>query len=79
METKIITKPNMQRILKDLRTMPFCDVQKISNGYLVTAKRDGKTIRKGDVLLKAMIGTSGYLVRSEPGLLDVSGDARGYR
>ena len=79
METKIITKPNMQRILKDLRTMPFCDVQKISNGYLVTAKRDGKIIRKGDVLLKAMIGTSGYLVRSEPGLLDVSGDARGYR
>ena len=79
METKIITKPNMQRILKELRTMPFCDVQKISNGYLVTAKRDGKTIKKGDTLLKAMIGTSGYLVRSEPGLLDVSGDARGYR
>ena len=79
METKIITKPNMQRILKELRTMPFCDVQKISNGYLVTAKRDGKTIKKGDTLLKAMIGTNGYLVRSEPGLLDVSGNARGYR
>ena len=79
METKIITKPNMQRILKDLRTMPFCDVQKISNGYLVTAKRDGKTIKKGDTLLKAMIGTNGYLVRSQVGMLDISGDARGYR
>ena len=79
MNSQIITKPNMQRILKDLRTMPFCDVQKISNGYLVTAKRDGKTIKKGDTLLKAMIGTNGYLVRSEPGLLDASGDARGYR
>jgi hypothetical protein len=75
METKIITKPNMQRILKDLRTMPFCDVQKISNGYLVTAKRDGAL----PIWEKAMIGTSGYLVRSEPGLLDISGDARGYR
>tara|TARA_R100001086_G_C11738375_1_gene231744 strand:- start:137 stop:376 length:240 start_codon:yes stop_codon:yes gene_type:complete len=79
METKIITKPNMQRILKELRTMPFCDVQKIENGYLVTAKRDGKTIKKGDTLLKAMIGTYGYRVRSQAGMLDTSGDARGYR
>jgi hypothetical protein len=72
MNSQIITKPNMQRILKDLRATPFCDVQKISNGYVVTAKKDGKTIRKGDVLLKAMIGTSGYLVRSEPGLLNIA-------
>jgi len=70
METKVITKPNMQRILKDLRTMSFCEVQKISNGYLVTAKKDGKAIKKGDTLLKAMIGTNGYLVRSQVGMLD---------
>ena len=49
--------------------MPFCDVQKISNGYVVTAKKDGKTIKKGDTLLKAMIGTNGYLVRSQDGML----------
>tara|TARA_R100000306_G_scaffold60613_1_gene60918 strand:- start:2036 stop:2275 length:240 start_codon:yes stop_codon:yes gene_type:complete len=72
METKIITKPNMQRILKDLRTMPLCDVQKIENGYLVTAKKDGKTIKKGDTLLKAMIGANGYLVRSQAGMLDIN-------
>ena len=69
MNSQIITKPNMQRILKELRTMPFCDVQKISNGYVVTAKKDGKTIKKGDTLLKAMIGTNGYLVRSQDGML----------
>ena len=72
METKIITKPNMQRILKELRATSFCDVQKISNGYVVKAAMNGKTIRKGDVLLKAMIGTNGYLVRSEPGLLNIA-------
>ena len=49
--------------------MPFCDVQKISNGSVVTAKRDGKTIKKGDTLLKAMIGTNGYLVRGEDWML----------
>ena len=72
MTSQIISKPNMQRILKDLRQQSFCDVQKISNGYVVKAAMNGKTIRKGDVLLKAMIGTNGYLVRSEPGLLNIA-------
>ena len=36
----------------------------------VTAKKDGKAIKKGDTLLKAMIGTNGYLVRSQAGMLD---------
>ena len=70
MTATIITKPNMQRILKELRAVEFADVQKIPGGYLVTATRNGATLKAGDVLLKAMTGRNGYLVRSQPGLLD---------
>ena len=70
MTATVITKPNMQRILKQLRATKFADVQKVSNGYVVTANCDGKSIKTGDVMLKAMIGNNNYLVRSLPGLLD---------
>ena len=72
METKIINKTNLQAILKSLRGTPFCKVTKLDNGYEVTASRDGKTIKQGDVLLKAMIGTNGYLVRAKTGLLSIA-------
>jgi hypothetical protein len=72
METKIINKNNLQAILKSLRGTSFCEVTKVNNGYEVIASRNGKNISKGDVLLKAMKGNNGYLVRVKVGLLSTA-------
>jgi hypothetical protein len=69
MQSQVIGKRNFQRILATLRTVPECEIVKLSAGYEVRATRDGKRIAKGDVLIKAMIGHHGYLVRSMPGLI----------
>ena len=69
MESQVIGKRNFQRILTTLRNVPEFEIVKLSAGYEVRATRDGKHIAKGDVLIKAMIGHHGYLVRSMPGLI----------
>lgn len=60
MTTKIISKPNMQRLLKCLRLEGY-EVSKCPTGYLVVVD--------GTLMLKAMMGHNGYLVRFSPELL----------
>ena len=72
MKTILLNKRNLQAILKSLRATKYLEVTKLDNGYEVTANQDGKSIKKGDVLLKAMKGTNGYLVRAQEGLLMAS-------
>jgi hypothetical protein len=69
MESQVIGKRNFQRILATLRNVPECEIVKLSAGYEVRATKAGKDIAQGDVLIKAMIGHHGYLVRSMPGLI----------
>jgi hypothetical protein len=69
MESQVIGKRNFQRILATFRNVPECEVVKLSAGYEVRATKAGKGITPGDVLIKAMIGHHGYLVRSMPGLI----------
>ena len=60
MITKVFTKKQTQQVLKDLRSAGY-DVQKIKTGYIVELD--------GTLLLKAMIGHMGYLVRYDEQLL----------
>ena len=69
MKTFTMSKRNMQSILRELRTDPYCKVEKLDGGYQVTATIDGldpdkRCVKTGDVLLKAMRGTHAYLVRA---------------
>jgi hypothetical protein len=74
MESQVIGKRNFQQILATFRNVPECEVVKLSAGYEVRATKAGTTkagkdIAPGDVMVKAMIGHHGYLVRSMPGLI----------
>ena len=69
MKTFTMSKRNMQSVLRELRTVPHCKVEKLDGGYQVTATIDGldpdnRCVKAGDVLLKAMQGTHAYLVRA---------------
>jgi hypothetical protein len=57
MIVRVISKPEVQEMLKALRQAPGLDVQRIENGYSVTHKPTGT------LLFKAMNATNGYLVR----------------
>ena len=72
MKTILLNKRNLQAILKSLRGTKYLEITKLENGYEVTANQDGKSIKKGDVLLKAMKGTNGYLVSAKEGMLMTS-------
>ena len=69
MKTIVLNKRNLQSILQTLRGNDYITVAKIDNGYQVTANQDGRNIKKGDTLLKAMNGSNGYLVQYKEGLL----------
>lgn len=63
MITRILPKPTLQAILKDIRNnVGNLTVAKDTNGYTVTT-------RKGLVVLKAMNGNNDYLTRWHPKLL----------
>lgn len=71
MTSVIIPKRNFQGILREFRQAPnWCTVVKLDNGYEVIANQDGNGIQKNDVLVKAMGGHRGYLVRHVEGLLE---------
>ena len=57
MVVRVISKPEVQEMLKGLRQAPGLDVQRIETGYTATPKPPG-TRR-----FKAMNATNGYLVR----------------
>lgn len=69
METKVIGKPNMQNILKEFKDSPLVMIETTDEGYAVRANQDGKTIKKGDVLLKAYRNKHNYIVGHVEGLL----------
>jgi len=64
MVVRVISKPEVQEMLKALRQAPGLDVQKITNGYTVTHKPTGT------LLFRASNATNGYLVRMADNLFD---------
>ena len=69
METKVIAKPNLQNILTVFKNEPLVKIERTKEGYIVRANENGKTIKKGDVLLKAYRNKHNYLVTHVEGLL----------
>jgi hypothetical protein len=57
MIVRVISKPEVQKMLTGMRQAPGLDVQKITNGYTVTHKPTGT------LLFRASNATNGYLVR----------------
>lgn len=60
METKLFAKPQLQQVLKDLRSEGY-DVNKTAGGY--------KVYMGDKLILQAMNGNNAYLVRCAKGLL----------
>jgi hypothetical protein len=58
--TRMLTKPETQDILKALRKRDDMEVSKVTGGYSVLDN-------EGQLVLRAMIGTRGYLVRFNKG------------
>ena len=69
METKVIAKPNLQNILTVFKNEPLVKIETTKEGYIVRANQDGKTIKTGDVLLKAYRNKHNYIVSHVEGLL----------
>ena len=61
METTIMTKPNMQRILDTLRADGVKVTKTSTDGYIAEYK--------GKQILRASKAANGYLVKSVPGLI----------
>ena len=69
MNTIVIAKPNMQSILTVFKGEPLVSIETTKEGYIVRANQDGKTIKTGDVLLKAYRNKHNYIVSHVEGLL----------
>ena len=69
METKVIAKPNLQNILTVFMNEPLLKIERTKEAYIVRANENGKTIKKGDVLLKAFRNKHNYIVTHVEGLI----------